>query len=177
MLAATRLPGAAREPRPLDPAGAGQHVVDKIPVTGDVDDSDLGAIAERHPGETEVDRHLPLALFAQAVGMGAGQGFDERRLAVIDVSGRTHYPQQGCPREKPRRRGGRPSGRASAGAPPRPPIRAAWPAAPSVGAASNPPSGSSPAAPGSSFPPDASLPRPGAGAADCAPGSVRRDSV
>ena len=38
--------------------------------------------------EAEIDRDAALLFFGQAIGVDAGQRFDERRLAVIDMTGR-----------------------------------------------------------------------------------------
>src|SRR5439155_5828684 len=54
-------------------------------VSRDVDDPDLLATGQPQPGEAEVDRHPPLALLLEPVGIDAGQSADQRRLAVIDV--------------------------------------------------------------------------------------------
>ena len=38
-------------------------------------------------GEAQVDRDAARLLFRQPVGVGAGERFDQRRLAVIDMTG------------------------------------------------------------------------------------------
>jgi hypothetical protein len=56
-------------------------------VAGHVDDADRFPARQRQPAEAEIDRHLALALFFESIGVDAGQGLDQRRLAVIDVAG------------------------------------------------------------------------------------------
>ena len=46
---------------------------------------DVGDLAG---GEAQVDRHAPLFLLLEPVGVAAGQALDQRRLAVVDVAGR-----------------------------------------------------------------------------------------
>jgi hypothetical protein len=65
---------------------AGQHILDESLVPGDIDQPEAH-IAERQVGETEIDRDPAFLLFFEAVGIYSGQRFDERGLAVIDVSG------------------------------------------------------------------------------------------
>jgi hypothetical protein len=56
-------------------------------VAGDVDEGGDDAVPELRVGEAEVDRDPPLLLLLQAVRVGAGEGADERALAVVDVAG------------------------------------------------------------------------------------------
>jgi hypothetical protein len=72
-----------------------QHVLDKIAVTWDIDNPDFPAIRQRHPPETQVDGHLARLFFLKAVWMRASQGFNQRRLAVVDMTSRPQYPQSG----------------------------------------------------------------------------------
>ncbi len=71
----------------VDAAHAGQHVLDEALVAGHVDDADLLAAGQAQPGEAEVDGHLPLLLLLEAVGVDAGEGLHQGRLAVVDVAG------------------------------------------------------------------------------------------
>lgn len=79
--------GGDDEEGEVDGACAGEHVADEADVAGDVDDGDVAAGGEGGPGEAELDGEAALLLFAEAVGVGAGEGFDEGGLAVVDVSG------------------------------------------------------------------------------------------
>ncbi len=79
--------GGDDEEGEVDGAGAGEHVADEADVAGDVDDGDVAAGGEGAPGEAELDGEAALLLFAEAVGVGAGEGFDEGGLAVVDVAG------------------------------------------------------------------------------------------
>ena len=68
---------------------AGHHGADEVLVARHVDDAHLG-VGDRAGGEAQVDRHAPLFLLLQAVGLAAGERLDQGRLAVVDVPGRAH---------------------------------------------------------------------------------------
>src|SRR5208283_6221061 len=77
----------------VDPAHARQHVAHETLVAGDIDKAHANPAAigsgEFEVGKADVNGDAaPLFLF-EAVGINAGQAFDERSLAVIDVSGGT----------------------------------------------------------------------------------------
>ena len=67
---------------------AGEHVADELLVAGDVDEPDLAPARQRRPGVAEVDREPAPLLLGEAVGVDAGERDDQRRLAVVDVTGR-----------------------------------------------------------------------------------------
>ena len=60
--------------------GAGEHVVQEALVAGHVDDPGFDAVVVAQVREAEVERHPAQLLFDPAVGIGAGQRADERRL-------------------------------------------------------------------------------------------------
>ncbi len=70
----------------VDAGGAGQHVVHEAFVARYVDEAQLPAVAQVAVGVAEIDGDAARLLFLQAIGVDAGQRFDERRLAVIDVA-------------------------------------------------------------------------------------------
>ena len=72
----------------VDAAGAGQHVLDEALVAGHVDDPDREAARLLEEGEAELDGDAARLLLRQAVGVDAGEGLDQRGLAVVDVAGR-----------------------------------------------------------------------------------------
>jgi len=72
----------------VDARRAGDHVLDELLVPRHVDDADRASVRQLEARETDVDRHPPLLLLAQAVGVDSRQRLDERRLAVVDVAGR-----------------------------------------------------------------------------------------
>ena len=81
------LVGRDDEEHRVDPARAREHVADEPFVARNVD--------ERHPyaiplgvREAEIDRDPAPLLLGQPVGVDPGQRLHERRLAVVDVSGR-----------------------------------------------------------------------------------------
>ena len=90
MLARLRLDrfvGGDHEEHQVDAADAGQHVLDEALVAGDVDEAEAQGGGELEVGEAEVDGDAAALFLFEAVGVDAGEGFDERGLAVIDVSG------------------------------------------------------------------------------------------
>ena len=72
---------------------------------GHVDEVDDGPVVEGQVGIADVDRHPAPALLGQPVGVDAGQGPQQRRLAVVDVPGRAdddgHRPARRA-RRRPR---------------------------------------------------------------------------
>ena len=79
--------GGDHEQREVDAADAREHVLDETLVSRHVDDADLFPAREREPGEAEVDRKTALLLLPQPVRVDAGEGLDERGLAVVNVAG------------------------------------------------------------------------------------------
>ena len=75
----------------IDSAHAREHVADKTLVTGDIDETHANCAAigggKVEMRETDVDGDAAAFFFFEAVGIHASQGFDERCLAMIDVSG------------------------------------------------------------------------------------------
>ena len=49
------------------------------------------AVGEGQRGEAELDGDPPLFFLLEPVGVHAGETFDQRRLAVVHVAGRTHH--------------------------------------------------------------------------------------
>ena len=88
--------GGDDEQRGVDAADTGQHVLDEALVAGDVDDADVCPAGQRQPGEAEIDRHRPRFFLGQAIGVDAGEGLDEGRLAVVDVTGRADDERTEC---------------------------------------------------------------------------------
>ena len=71
----------------IDAADAGEHVLDKFFVAGNIDEPDAGVRIQCEVRETDIDRNAPLFLFFKAVGIDSGESFNQRRFTVIDVSG------------------------------------------------------------------------------------------
>ena len=100
----------------VDGTDAREHVPDEVLMPGDVDDAHLAAVGKAEPRESEIDRHAALALFTEPVRVDAGQRFDERRLAMIDMArgrddARAHVGSRRCgaprcTRSRPSLRGG-----------------------------------------------------------------------
>src|SRR5689334_5545722 len=87
-LRARAIIGGDDEQRGIDLAGADQHVADELVVTGDVDEVDRLAAVDVEMRVAHVDRHATPSLLGEAIRVDAGQGMQQRRLAVIDVAGR-----------------------------------------------------------------------------------------
>ena len=56
-------------------------------MAGDIDDAGDRAVGQSKGGKAEVDGDAPGLLLLEAVGVGAGEGLDQRGLAVVDVAG------------------------------------------------------------------------------------------
>src|SRR5258708_38150843 len=68
-----------------------QHVGDDPRVAGHVDDADLEPARQAEVREAEVDRHPAPLLLREAIGVDAGEGSDQGRLAVINMAGRPDH--------------------------------------------------------------------------------------
>ena len=94
VLLALRLPplgGGDHEHAGVDAAHAGQHVAQEPDVAGHVDEADALTARKGGVGEAEIDGQPATAFLLEAVGVGAGQRLDQRRLAVVDVTGGGDY--------------------------------------------------------------------------------------
>ena len=81
-----RVVGGDDEHGQVDAGGAGEHVLDEALVAGHVDDAEA-EVAQVEGGEADVDGDAAGLLLGQAVAVDAGEGLDERGLAVVDVAG------------------------------------------------------------------------------------------
>ncbi len=68
-------------------ADPSHHGPDKAFVPRHVDDAELDVAGEFQVGEAEFDGDTPGLLLLQPVGVDAGEGLDQRGLAVVDVAG------------------------------------------------------------------------------------------
>ena len=75
----------------VDAGRPGEHVLDEPLVPRHVHDAQRRRVAEVEVGEPDVDGDAAGLLFGQAVAVDAGEGLDERRLAVVDVAGGAQY--------------------------------------------------------------------------------------
>ena len=71
------LVGGDNQQGQVDCADAGQHILDEPFVARDVNDADFAPAGQGHPGKAEVNGHLPLFFFGQAVGVDVGEGLDQ----------------------------------------------------------------------------------------------------
>ena len=81
MLASLRFDGFSRrddEQHDVDSGGSGQHVAHEALVSGDVHEPEPEVIGDVQVRETEVDGDAAPFLFREAVGIDAGERFDER---------------------------------------------------------------------------------------------------
>jgi hypothetical protein len=81
-----RVVGGDHQHRQVEPCRAREHVADEPLVAGDVDEGEA-SVAQFDGGEAQVDRDPPPTLVGEPVGVDAGQGPDQGRLAVVDVAG------------------------------------------------------------------------------------------
>ena len=83
--------GGDYEQHQVDAADARKHVAHKTLVAGDVDETQAKPAAigggKFEVGKSDVDGDAAPLFFFEAVGINAGQGFHQRRFAVIDMSG------------------------------------------------------------------------------------------
>ena len=79
--------GGDDQQRDIDPADAGEHVLDEALVSRHIHDAGVASAGQRQPGEAKVDGHAARLLLGEAVGVDAGERGDERGLAVVDVAG------------------------------------------------------------------------------------------
>ena len=68
-------------------ADAGKHVLDQPFMAGNVHDAEAVAAGKVEGREAEVKGDAALLLFLEAVGVRAGEGLDEGRFPVVDMSG------------------------------------------------------------------------------------------
>ena len=80
------LAGVDDQQEEVDPAGAGDHGPHEALVTGHVDHRESAAARQVERRVPELDRDAAPAFLGKPVGVGSGQGLDERRLAVVDVT-------------------------------------------------------------------------------------------
>ena len=74
----------------IDAAHARQHVLHKALVAGNVDESDAQILAQIQMSEPQIDGDAAALLFLPAVGVGAGERQNQRRLSVVNVAGRSN---------------------------------------------------------------------------------------
>src|SRR5207237_1954184 len=78
--------GSNREKCEIDTVRTRKHVADETLVPRHIDDARAASVGQIEMSKTEVDGDASLFLFFETVCILAGQGFDQTRLAVIDVS-------------------------------------------------------------------------------------------
>ena len=89
MLFGLRHPAVVRrdhEQREIDRPDAGDHVPHEIFVPRHIDHAEREA-RQSEMRKAEIDRDPARFFLRQPVGVGAGERLDQRRLAVIDMSG------------------------------------------------------------------------------------------
>ena len=95
--------GRHHQQKEVDAGGAGHHGLDETLVTGHVHDAQPAAAGEGQLGEAQLDADAPLLLLLEPVGVAAGEGLDERGLAVVDVSGGAQGEGTAAPPRRPGR--------------------------------------------------------------------------
>ena len=79
--------GGDHEQHHVDSGGAGDHLADEPLVAGHVHHAHRAPTRKFELREAELDGDATLLLLGQPIGIGAGERFDERGLAVVDVTG------------------------------------------------------------------------------------------
>ena len=86
-----RFVSSDHEQKKIDSADSSQHVAHKALVAGDIDETNLQSptIGRRqgHVGKAEIDSDAATLFFGETIGVDAGEGLDQRGLAVIDMAG------------------------------------------------------------------------------------------
>ena len=90
-----RIVGGDDDEGHVDAGGARDHGADEFFVTGNVDDSEVHA-GDIQVGESQLDGHAALLFLGQTVGVGSGEGFDQRRLAVVNMPSRPDDQMRGA---------------------------------------------------------------------------------
>ena len=83
--------GRDHEQRDVDARRAGEHVAHEALVARHVHHARLNFVTQRERSEAKVDGDPPALLLLPAIGVDPGEGLHERRLAVVDVTGRADY--------------------------------------------------------------------------------------
>ncbi len=81
--------GGHHQQEQVDAGRSRDHGLDEALVTGNVHHAEMPATGQRQLREAQLDADAPLLLFLEPVGVPTRQCFDECRLAVVDVAGRT----------------------------------------------------------------------------------------
>jgi hypothetical protein len=81
------LVGGDDEHDDLNSEGARRHGAGELGVAGHVDHGDAASVGERPWGKAELDRHAARPLLLEPIAVHAGQGLDQRGLAVVHVAG------------------------------------------------------------------------------------------
>ena len=85
--------GGDHQQRAVDAGSAVDHRRHEFLVPRHVDEGELAAAGQWREGVAQLDRHAALLFFRQAVARHAGEGTDERGLAVVDVTGGSYQHQ------------------------------------------------------------------------------------
>jgi hypothetical protein len=80
--------GSDDQQYPVDRQHTGQHIGQEALMAGNIDKSEFRAIRQSRIGETQIDRQPTPLLLGQPIGIDPGQRTDQRRLAMIDMTGR-----------------------------------------------------------------------------------------
>ena len=79
--------GSDNEHDRIDTADAGNHVFNELFVAGNINNADRFTGGQIEPSEAQIDSQAAPLFFRQAVRIYSGKRFDQRRFAVIYMSG------------------------------------------------------------------------------------------
>ena len=70
----------------MDSSDPGQHILDELFVSRDVDEANLIG-TQLHVSETDVNTDSPTLLLLKPISVNAGQCFQQSRFSMVDVAG------------------------------------------------------------------------------------------
>ncbi len=79
--------GRHHQHRSIHGAQASNRVLEEVDMPGDVHERNAAPVRRVHGGDPGIDGKAPPLFLLQSIRVHAGQGFDQARFSVVDVSG------------------------------------------------------------------------------------------
>jgi hypothetical protein len=89
--------GRDHEQHEIYARGTGQHVVEEAFVAGNIHDADAATVRQGERSKPQVDGHTARPFLRQGIWVMPGQELDERRLAMVNMTGRPDRERQDRP--------------------------------------------------------------------------------